>query len=136
MSDTKNGGPVNIAKAVKETMDELRGEVSTDPANNSPYPDNVLHQLNEYRAILKTSATWIIRNTNPVIAMSEVAECLAETHAACTSNHPKYLVEWLRDVSAALDAFTTEWQVKKLKAFCEAYRKGETPGNVAILDRS
>ena len=119
---------MNIATTPKEMLDELRGEISTDPNNHSPYPDKVYHQLVEHQATIKASAKWLIRHTNPVIPMYDVAYSLKEMYEATTSNHPKYLVDWLRDVSDALEKFTDEWRQKKLAAFCDAVERGETEG--------
>jgi hypothetical protein len=114
--------------STSRALDELRGEISTDPNNDSPYPDKVYHQLVEHQATIKASAKWLIRHTNPVIPMYDVAYSLKEMYEATTPNHPKYLVDWLRDVSDALEKFTDEWRQKKLAAFCDAVERGETEG--------
>jgi hypothetical protein len=120
-------------KTATPILDALRGEKSNDPNNNSPYPDKVFHQLQEHQATIKASASWLILHTNPVIPMHAVADSLKEAYEACTPNHPKYLVDWLRDVSEALEKFSDEWREKKLAAFCAAVERGETEGRVVQL---
>jgi hypothetical protein len=88
----------------------------------------VYHQLLEHQATIKASAEWLIRYTNAVIPIYAVADSLKEMYEATTPNHPKYLVDWLRDVSEALEKFSDEWREKKLAAFCTAVERGETEG--------